>query len=47
MTSPDFRVIVLNIANINFAYLVAQGVFVKETATRLLRLFEDTLEQNL
>ena len=46
MTNPDFRIIVLDITNMNFVYLMAKGVVMKKVAMGPIRTLGDRLEQN-
>ena len=46
MTNPDFRIIVLDITNINIVYLMAKGVVMRKVATGPIRTLRDRFEQN-
>ena len=46
MTNPDFRIIVLDIPNMNFVYLTAKGVVIRKVATGPIRTLGDRFEQN-
>ena len=46
MTNLDFRIIVLDITNMNFVYLMAKGVVMSKVATGPIRTLGDRLEQN-
>ena len=44
MTNLDFRIIVLDITNMNFVYLMAKGGGYEKVATGLIRTLGDRLE---
>ena len=46
MTSHDFRIIVLDITNMIFVYLMAKGGVMSKVATRPIGTLGDRLEQN-